>query len=505
MLDQPLWGRRHRQPVAGNLGLMPTRGQSIVIGYILIINVLLLCLPLRTLQPNMRMESHHMQRVQVIGDRAGVLAFALYVALFLFSARNNILIWLTGWSHGTFLLLHRWVAYACIFQTVMHSVLLLHYFVQWQDHAAESQLPYWYWGIVSTLATCLMYPLSLLPVRRRVYEVFLATHQILAALVLITAFLHIWYLYEWDWGYEIWIYVAGAIWFLDRCLRLARMACNGVRSADVALVEDGSDLLRVEVEGVVAEGHVYLYFPTLSWRFWESHPFSVVSTFGSDSSLAGASTGTGESPTAGSEKSINGDEKRLASSGVAEPTPNPQPPTIFPTGPRMTVIVRPQTGTTTTLLRLARAATGGRFKLPVLVESSYHANPLTRKLASCSTLVGIAGGVGITAVLPVARGFPGLRSRVFWSARANDVVKGLEPELRQLSSSVHVDIAVGRRLDVHEILKEELLREDEKGEVAVVVCGPASMADDVRRAIGELVSSGRSKRGVVFVDEAFSW
>ena len=42
-----------------------------------------------------------------------------------------------------------------------------------------------------------------------------------------------------------------------------------------------------------------------------------------------------------------------------------------------------------------------------------------------------------------------------------------------------------------------------QGDLGVVVCGPAGMADDVRLAVGEL--GPKARRGVIFVDEAFSW
>lgn len=511
ILDQPLIGHRHRVPVRGNLGLMPTRAQSLYIGYMLIINVVLMCLPARTLQPNSRMESHHMQRVGMLGDRAGVLAFCLYIALYLFSARNNILIWVTGWSHGTFLLLHRWVAYICVYQTVMHSILMLAYFVIWADHSAESQLPYWYWGIIATLATCIMWPLSVLPVRQKMYEVFLATHQILAALVLIGGFLHIWYLFEWNWGYEIWIYVPGAIWFLERCLRLFRIASNGKRTAVLTTIDEESDLLRVEIDGLVAEGHVYLYFPTLSWRFWENHPFSVLSTFAGGASRVGNVSTVNEKTASASsldaEKAPAATTRDLNQASPSSASSDNENEAAVPTTlltPRATLLIRPQTGTTKALLAKTRAA-GGRLSIPVLIESSYHANPSLHKLSHCSTLVGIAGGVGITAIIPIARTFGGLRSRLFWGAKHDDIVRAIQPELQQLSTSVAVETTIGTRLSVTEILREELLRDDEKGDLGVVVCGPGSMADEVRQVVGELVGSGKAKRGVVFVDEAFSW
>ncbi|CAI6089513.1 unnamed protein product [Clonostachys chloroleuca] len=502
LLDKPLWGHQHRVPVYGSLGHMPTRGQSIFIAYIIIINVILLCLPLRTLQPNVRMVSHHMQRVQVIGDRAGVLAFCLYIALFLFSSRNNILLWVTDWSHSTYLLLHRWVAYVCIFQTVMHSILLLHYFVGWQDHATESKLPYWYWGIIATLATCFMYPLSLLSLRQKMYEVFLAIHQILAALILITGFLHIWYLYSYNWGYEIWIYAAGGIWFMDKALRVVRIAANGYRTATVTSVDESSDLLRIEIDDIVVEGHVYIYFPSLSWRVWESHPFSVLSSF---TELNPQDSSASLDTNVDNEKGNRNTVTAVDVSG-SSPSEDHQLTSSVPNGAqaKAVLLVRAQNGTTATLLSRVRAQKG-TLSIRVLVESSYHATPSTRNLRECSSFVGIAGGVGITAVLPIASRLAGISARVFWGVKHDDILRSIKPELERYNSKVELHTTIGTRMHLDGILKAELLREDVKGNLGVVVCGPPSMSDDVRKVVTELASSGKANRGVVFIDEAFSW
>lgn len=503
-LDAPLLGRRHRQPLAGNLGVMPTRGQSLYIAYIIIANLVLLLAPLRTLQPSSRMESHHMQRVLQVGDRAGVLAFALYFALFLSSSRNNLLAWLTGWSRATWLLLHRWLAYACVFQTCLHSLLLLHLYRRWYDLTAESALPYWYWGIVATLCTCLLWPLSVLPVRQRMYEAFLAAHQVLAALVLVAAFLHIYYLYEYNWGYETWIYLAGGLWFFDRAVRILRVVANGVRTAEVTLPDPATDLLRIDVEGVTVEGHVYLYFPTLGWRFWECHPFSVLSTFAvadEEEESAAATSNDEKKTSSGNPTAI----VRRASSGDSmgnDASPRRSAKPISSVKPVATFLVRPQKGSTKTLLDRARE-NNGRLRVKVLVESSYHADPAgRRKLARCSSLVCVAGGVGITAVLPLAKSFAGARARVHWGVRGDDVVRAVAGEVER--SGVDVRVSVGERLDLEAILGEEIMDGRDAGAVGVVVCGPPGMADDVRVLVGQLAGT-KGARDVVFIDEAFSW
>ncbi|KAL2758929.1 hypothetical protein ACRALDRAFT_1075292 [Sodiomyces alcalophilus JCM 7366] len=519
-LDQPFWGHRYRVPVAGNLGIMPTRSQALFIAYILIINVFLAIFPLHLLQPNYMAPSQEHQIIFIIGDRTGVLAMANFVALFLFASRNNILLWITNWSHSTFLLLHRWVAYACIMQTVMHSVLMLVLYDRFHDtHASESKLDYWVWGIVATLALVLMWPAALLPVRQKVYQVFLSTHQVLAALGLIATFLHIWYLFKYNWGYEIWVYIAGGIWFLDRAVRILRVASNGVRTATVTPVGPDGEYLRVEIDGVVAEGHAYLYFPTLSWRVWEAHPFSVFSSFTGSSTVApsGLLSNVAKENTAASsatdvEKTAGQSAQRTSSSASsgkdAVPVATTTAATTKATGPARpctTLLMRTLSGATKLL---ADKAAGGVISLPVLVESSYDANPSVRKLDRCASLVCIAGGVGITAVLPIARRFSGIRTRLCWGMRSDDLLGAAAPELERLASDrpgVGVETSVGARLPIAEILRAELLREDEVGDIGIVVCGPPGMADECRRVIGEVVGGGKVKRGVVFVDEAFSW
>ncbi|GKT63234.1 ferric-chelate reductase [Colletotrichum tofieldiae] len=506
LLDQPFLGHRHRVPVTGNIGLMPTRGQALFIAYILLTNIFLVVFPHSLLQPNYIAESDHAQLTIIVGDRAGVLAFADFVALFLFSSRNNILLWLTDWSHSTFLLLHRWVAYACIGQTVLHSALMWYYYAEWSDWIAESKLPYWYWGIIATLALCLMLPVSVLPIRRRMYEVFLASHQVFAVLVLVACFLHIWYLFEYKWGYEIWIYIAGGLWGFDRILRVLRIVRNGVCTATVSVADAQGDYIRIEIEGIVAEGHAYLYFPTLSWRFWESHPFSVLSSFtGSASSISSSNTSSIQRLTSDPEKTFSprdiGTREILPRADSSSDSESRS--TTGPIRPCTTFLVRPQTSTTRMLASKVVSSTS--IRLPVLVESSYHANPAVHQISHCSTLLCIAGGVGISAVLPVAKTFGGVRARLCWGVRDESFLRVVENEIGQLGSRVEVETKVGERLPIREIVAQELTRDDEKGDVGVVVCGPGGMADDVRKVVGELVAQGRVKRGVVFIDEAFSW
>lgn len=484
-LEKPLVGHRHRTPLVADVGIMPTRGQSLYLVYLISTQIFLSIFPLIYVYPNSIATTRYEHYLLVIGDRSGVIAMANFVALFLFSSRNNVLLWITNWSHATFLLLHRWIAYCLVFEVSIHSLLLFIMHLRiYNDHATESQQPYWIWGIVGTLVFILLWPASILPVRKKAYEFFLVFHQVFAAIALIATFLHIYYLYKYNWGYEIWVYIGGGVWFLDRALRLARMVSNGCRRAVVSAIDEDAEYVRIEIDGIAAEGHLYLYFPTLSWKFWENHPYSVLSSF------AGGVVGDAESDDGGIEK------EKVSSQSVSS----------LVIRPHTTLLVRTMDGFTKALTRRLLSSSERRISLPVIVESSYHANPDIRNLSHCSSLLCIAGGVGITAVLPLIKSFSGVRSRLEWGVRSESLVRALEPDLTALTRGpklVEVNTSVGKRLAVRDIVREELERHNEAGDLGIVVCGPNAMADDVRAAVAEL--GPRAKKGVVFVDEAFSW
>lgn len=480
-----MFGTRHRTPVGA--GTVPTRGQALFIGYLVLINILVCVVDIRPgPQPNAWFEDDWHSYMTYISDRAGAVCFANICLLILFSARNNFLLLITDWSHSTFLLLHRWVGYIAILQAAVHCVMWIHWYRLLGTHNAEATKPYWYWGIIAMLALTLIYPLSLLPVRKRLYEFFLISHIVLTVLVLVGNYQHVYILYSNYWGYEIWIYTAVAVWGGDRILRVWRALRNGVTlRAKVTNIDD--DYLRIDIEGVVAPGagHAYLYFPTVRpWAPWENHPFSVASSFaGGRSRVRAVVDEDAKSPI-------------TTSTAPAPPSSTTSSESTDVPRPRLTFIIRVQKGITATLA--ARAGTS----VPVLVESGYHSPPQTSRLAHCTTLVCIAGGVGITTMLPLLRTHPGARARLYWGMRNSGLRDALVEEMAGLDV---VQYGIGKRLDVKGILEEELLRSDEKGEVGIVVSGPGGMADEVRDALCRIGASGRAARGVVFLDEAFSW
>ncbi|KAJ3493358.1 hypothetical protein NLG97_g4780 [Lecanicillium saksenae] len=496
----PLWGSKHRQSTANAIGggYMPTRGQFLYISIVVVLNAVFLIAPYYTRMPQAIFASVREQELSVIGCRAGVMAMGNVVVLTVFAGRNNPLLALTGWNYDTYLLFHRVFGYLAIFHTVLHSILLLAYYVIFGGYQEELVKPYWIWGIVATLAAVLLWPASLLAVRKRFYEIFLSVHHLLVILFLVGYFYHILYRYTFNWGYEIWTYIAGGIWGTERLIRLGRMVLMGWRTADVSAVS-GSDgeYLRIDIDNAHAGGLVYLYFPTLSWRFWENHPFSVASSFSTGDLSSDSSTETDSAK----------DKVFVESKSVPDNDTTPggrQHKTVFPavSNHRISILVRVQSGMT---MRLAAkvAASGSRLRLPVLVEGPYHAMSAT-ELSHCTSIICIAGGVGVSAVLPVLREHS-CRRRLFWGVRNRSVVDAASKDILNLPSAVQVDTSIGKRLDIQSILREELLtRSGERGPTGIIVCGPPEMADDVRNEVSRLARSGSLARGVVLVDEAFT-
>lgn len=486
------WGRRHRTPVPG--GTMPTRGQALYILLISTLNLVFLLAPYVRHHPQSTFASPAEQTLSIIGNRAGVLAMGNVVAVFLFATRNNVLLWLTDWSHGTYLLLHRWLGYWAVFHTALHSVLLLAYYKQYGDYAAELAREYWVWGIVGTVAVCAVVPFSLLAVRQAVYEFFVATHVVLALLFVVGYYYHIWYCYKYAWGYEIWAFMGAGIWATDRLARLVRMGWQGWRTATVRIIQDtDGEYVVIDVEGrPLSDGGVaYLSFPTLGWRIWESHPFSVAFTRGE---TTGSST---ESPQPPTPTSAENKEAVVETVSASRNIPN-QPATAF--------FARIRAGVTRNLSTKVAAA-GGSLRLPVLVDGTYrHSGAVFAELSHCSNIVYVAGGVGLTALLAHLRQVA-KPSQLFWGSRKAGLVSAAASALEQLPPNVAVETSVGARLDLDGILHRALTTKCEEGgaPVGIVVCGPAGMADHVRHKTVQLSRSGVATRPYVLVDEAFTW
>ncbi|CEJ83011.1 hypothetical protein VHEMI03045 [[Torrubiella] hemipterigena] len=490
-LQSPAFGTSHATPILG-LGFVPTRGQALYILVIWVLNIVFSAAGYVVRDPMSWYETLEQQILVYISNRVGVLSFVNLALAVLFSTRNNPLLWLTNWSHSTYLLIHRWIAVISVLQACLHSALYLAFYLDPANtegnYADESKLDYWIWGIVATLSLALLLPFSIFKFRQELYSVFLASHLTLAILAMIGCLLHIYYRYEWQWGYETWVLIAFAFWGFDRVLaRPLRILLSGRRRAYVTALDD--DYLQLVIPEVEAEGHVYLYFPTLTWRFWESNPFSVVRPGGCSAVIHDGASESGSSSKG---------EKNAGCGGQHG----------------LELLVRKMNGVTKTLAQYAGSPEG----VLVWVEGSYgsHTSVMSHHRPSLeypNTLV-LAGGVGIAGVLHnitdhPAASFAHASNKLVWVSRSQALVDRVRSIIGGNSSGSHdeetwgnfqVSVSVGNRVEIASTIRQEV--EGVKGGTRVLICGPGGMIDEARMAVAMLVKQGHA---VCFVEESFIW
>lgn len=109
------------------VGDPPTVDQALLIGYLVTLNLFLSAFSYKynPLGWHHWWDSGLEEIMGCLANRLGVLAFANFALLVLYSARNSPLLWLAAWDFGTFLVLHRWVARIAVLEAVLHSLIFL--------------------------------------------------------------------------------------------------------------------------------------------------------------------------------------------------------------------------------------------------------------------------------------------------------------------------------------------------------------------------------------------
>lgn len=482
----------HVRPFPYLLGNAPTVGQSLYIAMFVILNIILTAVNYESRQPNAWYATRWREIVAFVLYRTGNFAYIMAPLVFLFAGRNNVLLWLTNWSHSTFILLHRWVARVFALQALLHSVLALVLYCEDGAYDMEHTKPYWIWGIVATLCVVVLTFFSGLYVRNVFYETWLVVHIVLSVIVVVACWYHAYDLYAYLGGYCYWLYAVSAVWAFDRLARIARIVGVGPRRATVTALGDAAEYVRIDIPGVrwgLEPGkHAYFYFPTLSpLRPWENHPFSILPTAllrpshyrGKSDSVSIADQGSSDQP-----QSHDDAEKRE----IVTPQVKAVPQARRTVG--VTIFVKRSTGTTKALQE--------HNNLLTFLEGPYPNNATTQVLKSDRLLL-IGGGIGITALVPFIASHWNVK--LCWSVKES--ARCLVNELGEVMDDLtEKDIRIGGRLDIDALLATEVAAGWDK--VGVVVSGPGKLCDDVRAAV---VSVAKHSPKTVFEleVEAYSW
>lgn len=375
-------------------------------------------------------------------DRVGVIAYALTPLSIMLSSRESILSLVTGLPYQAFNFLHRWLGYVIFVQSALHTIgwcVVEIRLYQPQPTVAIEWVTQVYiiWGIVAMILLLLLVVLSTpWGIRLTGYEAFRKLHYVLAMVYIGACWAH------WE-QLKVFLLPGLIVWLLDRAIRLFRTALlhynflpsghMGFRAApaDIAIFKDeiNGDVVRMDFDhphDAWAVGqHFYLMFPESA--AWQSHPFTPLSlpVFGADTqkhSYIFRAKG-------GETKKI----AQLAASRLAQASSDAQD---------------------------ADASLMGTPKISVVLTGPYGEQTM-RDLAPTSNILCIAGGTGITYVLPVLldiasrRQHPDRRISLIWVIRHRRDIDWVAPELailkakcRNIRASMHIYVTRASE-DVH--------------------------------------------------------
>jgi predicted ferric reductase len=498
VLYAPVLRKRHNREIqlssAINVGTLPSRFQMTFLIAYFATNVAFCVI-------DIPFQDSYEQVARLVRGRSGILATINMVPLFLLAGRNNPLVPLLGISFDTYNLLHRWFGRIVILEAITHT--LAHYAKGgWAAASfnATFSVPYLLWGFIATLAFVAIGIQAWSPLRHAFYEIFKILHIALAVLSLVGLGCHI-KLGGLD--QMRYVYVTIGLWVADRVARVLRVAwLNWGRGTRTVIEALPGNAIRVTMTlarpWTPRPGqHAYLYMPTIS--FWQSHPFSVA-WYDSTDDL-------------GSDKLASNRQERSSMQKM-----------------QIAFVIRARTGYTNSLYQKVAAAPAGKMSTTCFVEGPYG---VRHSLDSYGSVVLFAGGVGVTHQVPYVRDLVSgyaqgtvatRRVLLVWTIQSPEHLEWIRPWMTEIlgmdkrrdvlrimlfvsqprstkeihSPSSTVQMFPGRP-NITTLLSIE--QEQQIGAMAVSVCGPGTLSDEVRMAVRDR----QSRSSIDFVEEAFSW
>ena len=339
-------------------------------------------------------------------DRIGVLAYGLTPLSILLSSRESLLSVVTGIPYQHFNFLHRWLGYIIVIQSSLHTIgwcVIEMRLYQPQPMVAVSWITqlYMIWGIVAMILLLMLFALSLpFVVRRTGYEFFRKSHYVLAMVYIGACIGH------WE-KLHCFLTPSIILWAVDRTIRLFRTwlihrktvgDSRGLfhpAQAAVTLFPDETDgdIVRLDVRETQASWHVgqHFYMCFVEGSIWQSHPFTPLNF-----------------------------PERAADATVCQ-----------------SYVFRAKGGETRKISDMVKAKE--RTSTPVILTGPYGGN-IMRELGPKDNVLCIAGGTGITYVLPVILELARCQDtnrklELIWFVRHRADVNWIRPELDALEAS----------------------------------------------------------------------
>lgn len=504
----PLWGKRHNREIrlskAMNMGTLPSRLHFILLFIYTVSNLVYM------FYLNWANENRYALCAEIRG-RSGTLGAVNMVPLIIFAGRNNPMISWLKISFDTYNLFHRWLGRLSVVEVIIH--FLVWAIVQMAATGWSGLMdrvlydPFIASGTAGTWALLILLILSFSPIRHAFYETFLNTHIILAFIIFVCTLIHCLTPTEIPTGLPQlpWVIAIFAIWMFDRLARMIRLTyCNwSHRGFTEAIVEPmPGECTRVTMHlprhvEIKPGSHAYIRFAGI--KPWENHPFSI----------AWVEHHAEELPLDEKEPMIL---RRNTTTSVS-------------------FVIGAQTGLTRDLYNRAADAGSRAIKMRAAFEGPYGGH---HDLDSYGHAVLVAGATGITHQLsylrPLIEGFNNgsvatRRITLIWIVRDYESLEWIRPWMDEVlrmpnrkeiltiklfitrpknskeivSASTTVQMFPGRP-NVPLLIRKEV--HEQMGAMAVTVCGPGALADDVRSGVRQVQDENTV---VDFFEESFTW
>lgn len=409
------FGKKQAEGVA-YLYTIPPRLESIILGLYIIMNFVM-CFPGYNLfVGNQYYASNKLQLARYIADRTGFLSIAQLPMVWVFAARNDPFMWLTGWSFATYNRFHRWIARISVVHAVVHSIAYTafdFYSGGAASYNASWKEEYWYAGGIATVVMSLMLVASAYYFRERYYDLFLMIHIGMSLVFFVTLWCHV-RIFGGEFNY--YLYPCIAIWGLDRILRVGRVVfvsvmprlTKGVRAT--VTYHRTTEMVRMDLTDFFPNKKVvpglYYYLYTKGLRGYESHPFTLCSWHHIAGSLSRSRIEAEVAPDyRGSISAIpstmnNGEGSPISSLAEKQFKTNVRPASedLSPAEVAHTFLIRPYKGMTG---RLQKKLLGHDESVASTQETVFLEGPYGEKLdlSGYSDVLVVCGGSGITAAI----------------------------------------------------------------------------------------------------------
>ncbi|OAA75193.1 ferric-chelate reductase [Akanthomyces lecanii RCEF 1005] len=535
LLQAPTRSHHHHEP--WGWWTLPLRIHTVVIALYILLHVLVVATRYRVVDENDYFKSRRTQSLRWIADRLGTLMSASMPFIFLFGARSSPLPIITGWSYRTFSNFHRWVAIVMLVESICHGCVFSAFYAydkgfdEYRNRLKSDVM--FRSGIFMLTAMGISSAMAHIMIRQMAYELFKIAHIAMGIIFLANYWNHIKDKFGGD--YRVWTWVCVGIWASDYFFRIVRIlwlnfnALIGMDNRAIASYSEDTGMIRLHVHASGTHSrqspgsYYYLHFG--GWRIWENHPFS----------LAGSSAGEMSQATA-----VESTDAEKRSAVVSSQPANQE---LLGGQSYKTFMIRPHDGFTRRLRdSIIKQDAAGILRLRVVLEGPYGTGA---NIAGFNEILFIAGGSGITAILPYVRRIfedvdqdaPCPRVRLVWVVRqagfARDVLANdlrLVEASQNAATKLQIDIYVTSRSDqdgnseksdsentnasmgdsrftyskpaVGDIV-HDYVRAMEGNRAAVFVCGPARVADETRAAVRKEARS--SAKDVELFEEMYGW